>query len=193
MISLKRLHSWLYFFLDSGFYSEAPQGFLPDDMCSTTEWTGWSECSTTCGKGYELRTRRFSNRMGRKKCPHVDTTERRSCAGIEPTCPEDPDEKRILASPDCAVTSWSEWSPCSVSCGKLIQTTVHNSAQWKLKPLSVTTNVYVLQTDDPGHEGQKSSAQVARVVGLQTDAVVVTETRFRYLFNLKRTWNTTKH
>ena len=93
---------------------------MPDDMCQTTDWTGWSECSTTCGKGYELRTRRFLNRMGRKKCPHVETTERRSCAGSEATCPGTPEaETRVLANPDCAVTSWSDWSPCSVSCGKL--------------------------------------------------------------------------
>ena len=102
---------------DSGFYSEAPEDFLPDDMCATTEWTGWSECSTTCGKGYELRTRRFLNRMGRKKCPHVDTTQRQNCAGaVATTCPESPNIN-VLASPDCAVTSWSQWSPCSVSCG----------------------------------------------------------------------------
>ena len=46
------------------------------------------------------------------------------------------------------------------------------------KPLSVTTNVVSLQTDDAGHVGQNSSAHVAHIVGLQTDAVVVTETRF---------------
>ena len=40
------------------------------------------------------------------------------------------------------------------------------------------TNVVGLQTDDAGNIGQNSSAHVARVVGLQTDAVVVTETRF---------------
>ena len=39
------------------------------------------------------------------------------------------------------------------------------------------TNVVGLQTDDADHAGQNSSAHVARVVGLQTDAVVVTETR----------------
>ena len=48
----------------------------------------------------------------------------------------------------------------------------------KLKPLSVTTNVVGLQTDDAGQVGQNSSAHVARIVGLQTDTVVVTETRF---------------
>ena len=48
-----------------------------------------------------------------------------------------------------------------------------------LKLLSVTTNVVGLQTDDAGHVDQNSSAHVARFVGLQTDAVVVTETRLR--------------
>ena len=48
--------------------------------------------------------------------------------------------------------------------------------QNRIKPLSVTTNVVGLQTDDADHVDQNSSAHVARVVGLQTDAVVVTET-----------------
>ena len=50
----------------------------------------------------------------------------------------------------------------------------------ELKPLSVTTNVVGLQTDNAGHVGQNSSAHVARVLGLQTDAVVVTETHLNY-------------
>ena len=41
------------------------------------------------------------------------------------------------------------------------------------------TNVVGLQTDDAGHVDQNSSAHVARIVGLQTDAAVVTETRFK--------------
>ena len=49
-----------------------------------------------------------------------------------------------------------------------------------LKPLSVTTNVVGLQTDDAGHVGQDSSTHVAHVVGLQTDAVVVTETHLSH-------------
>ena len=43
------------------------------------------------------------------------------------------------------------------------------------------TNVVALQTDDADHVCQNSSAHVARVVDLQTDAVVVTETRLRPL------------
>ena len=41
------------------------------------------------------------------------------------------------------------------------------------------TNVVGLQTDDADHVCQNSSTHVARVVGLQTDAVIVTETRLR--------------
>ena len=48
-----------------------------------------------------------------------------------------------------------------------------------LKPLSVTKNVVGLQTDDADPVGQNSSAQLARVVGLQTDVFVVTEARLR--------------
>ena len=42
-------------------------------------------------------------------------------------------------------------------------------------------NVVGLQTDDAGNVGQNSSAHVVRVVGLQTDAVVVTETRLSWI------------
>ena len=48
-----------------------------------------------------------------------------------------------------------------------------------LKPLSVTTNVIGLQTDDANHVGQKKQRPRGRVVGLQTDAVVVTEARLK--------------
>ena len=57
--------------------------------------------------------------------------------------------------------------------------TIRGADEGFFKPLSVTTNVVGLQTDDVGHVGQKSSAHVASVVGLQTDAVAVTEIRFR--------------
>ena len=45
-----------------------------------------------------------------------------------------------------------------------------------LKPLSVTTKIVSLQTDNVGHVGQNSRAHVAHVVGSQTDAVDITET-----------------
>jgi len=97
----------------SSFYSSAPSSWEPDDMCAVTQWSDWSHCSVTCGRGFRARTRRFYNRLGRKKCPHVDTMEKKVCeGGLECS----PGEVEVI-NPECAVTSWSDWSPCSVSCG----------------------------------------------------------------------------
>ncbi len=80
--------------------------------------------------------------MGRKKCPHVDTMEKVMCAGkVSPVCPaHSPDGGGVggfdgtlsdASDPHCAVTNWSEWSPCSVSCGEcLLQKCELYSVEW---------------------------------------------------------------
>lgn len=80
-----------------------------DAACETTEWGEWSECSSTCGVGSRIRTRRFKDRMGRKRCPHVQTVERVKC--MEPACTAEAEDAT------CKVTEWSDWSPCSATCG----------------------------------------------------------------------------
>jgi len=84
-----------------------------DVSCATTSWSEWSECSATCGKGYRIRTRRFMNRLAKKVCTQIDLIEKVICTAPITECPNKQD-----IDPKCNVTQWSEWSPCTVTCGK---------------------------------------------------------------------------
>nr|CAD7194789.1 unnamed protein product [Timema douglasi] len=86
-----------------------------EGVCSTTPWSQLSECSVSCGVGVAMRTRRFLDRMGRKKCPHVSLLEKEKCMMPPCTGPVEPEE---LPDPMCPVTPWNDWSTCSASCGK---------------------------------------------------------------------------
>ncbi|GBP54114.1 Spondin-1, partial [Eumeta japonica] len=84
-----------------------------DEICRTSEWGPWSECSVTCGVGVSTRRRQFLNHMGLKKCPLVQIEENRKC--MEPPCTEQETE---ISDPACPTIDWSPWSPCSASCGQ---------------------------------------------------------------------------
>ncbi|XP_057657573.1 spondin-1 [Diorhabda carinulata] len=85
-------------------------------ICATTEWSAWSNCSEICGSGYKMRTRKFLNKNGRKKCPHVKSMEKEECINRE--CRQDEIE---VKDSYCPTTQWMDWSPCSASCGKGIK------------------------------------------------------------------------
>ncbi|XP_055534997.1 spondin-1 [Wyeomyia smithii] len=82
-------------------------------ICKTTRWSEWSECSASCGIGVSMRTRTFIDYMGRKKCPHISVVEKEKC--MQPECSLTDVE---VPDPMCPVTSWSDWSPCSATCGR---------------------------------------------------------------------------
>nr|CAH7757588.1 unnamed protein product [Callosobruchus chinensis] len=86
--------------------------------CDTTEWSEWSPCSATCGKGMKYKQRRYKNEESKYIC-HRKLTERASCEAVERYCPP---PVRIMEDPMCELGPWSEWSSCSVTCGKGVQT-----------------------------------------------------------------------
>ena len=71
--------------------------------CSTSPWQLWSDCTATCGVGTQTRFRSVLHRAehGGSVCPSL--IERRQCH--EADC-----------AMHCAVTHWTPWTPCSLSC-----------------------------------------------------------------------------
>ncbi|KAL5010540.1 hypothetical protein ScPMuIL_012845 [Solemya velum] len=102
---------------------------LEIEKCATTQWTAWSPCSVTCGPGLRERTRTLKNTGILPEMCNSELIERENCIGdcerttTRPLIKELPDDFEVRHNfdidPDdvCSVTPWSNWSPCSVTCG----------------------------------------------------------------------------
>lgn len=83
---------------------------LGNVTCVTRDWSSWSDCSVTCGRGTR---KRFRTPIGRSKkaCKDIDLAQEEPCIGSHGLdCKSEPTS--------CNTTSWSHWSECSVPCGK---------------------------------------------------------------------------
>lgn len=58
-----------------------------DSMCKTTEWSDWSPCSATCGKGVKIRTRFLlvDPELQMKCAARVEIIQQRPCEDT-PNC-----------------------------------------------------------------------------------------------------------
>lgn len=77
--------------------------------CSLTEWTAWSPCSKTCGKGQQARSRSIATEasQGGKAC--LGSLKSLQHCELEPCASEQP------SAMDCTWEQWSDWQECDGS------------------------------------------------------------------------------
>lgn len=87
--------------------------------CITRDWSPWSRCSVNCGQGYRKRTRSPIGPM-RRGCESIEYVETEACIGSQSAnCTLVSDGGSNNAEQQqCELTDWSNWSDCSVFCGK---------------------------------------------------------------------------
>uniref|UniRef100_A0A8K9VAF0 Spondin-1 n=1 Tax=Oncorhynchus mykiss TaxID=8022 RepID=A0A8K9VAF0_ONCMY len=117
--------------------------------CMVSEWTEWSECNKSCGKGHMIRTRmvKLEPQFGGDSCP--ETVQRKKCkirkcnrGGGQGQVNSDEKKRRKEARekrrskqggrqgeettstaehPGCKMRPWSSWTDCTKLCGGGIQ------------------------------------------------------------------------
>lgn len=97
-----------------------------DPYCELTQWSEFSSCSSKCGTGTRTRDRTYVRRNAEKFCtkgkfylPILQDNE--DCVGEDPSC-DGNDPQEVYEKPGCEMTPWTNWTPCSKSCGTGIKT-----------------------------------------------------------------------
>eukprot|EP00069_Balaena_mysticetus_P011689 bmy_07187T0 len=93
--------------------------------CELTEWSQWSECNKSCGKGHMIRTRmiQMEPQFGGAPCP--ETVQRKKCRIRK--CLRNPSIQKLRwreareSRRSCRMRPWTAWSECTKLCGGGIQ------------------------------------------------------------------------
>ncbi|XP_034065731.1 spondin-1-like isoform X2 [Gymnodraco acuticeps] len=110
--------------------------------CMVSEWSEWSECNKSCGKGHTIRTRmiKLEPQLGGSACP--ETIQRKKCKIRK--CHSKTKEERggrggrggggrmrrrgkqgrdgaVEEQPGCRMQPWTSWTDCTKPCGGGIQ------------------------------------------------------------------------
>uniref|UniRef100_A0A8C1LVW9 Spondin-1 n=1 Tax=Cyprinus carpio TaxID=7962 RepID=A0A8C1LVW9_CYPCA len=125
---------------------EAEKCMMPECTtdCMLSEWSAWSECNKSCGKGHMIRSRmvKLEPQFGGMPCP--ETVQRKKCrirkctrgsrASEKRKRQEASDRRRAKPSREsvaeessaCPIRSWSSWTECTKPCSGGIQERVMN-------------------------------------------------------------------
>ncbi|CAD0198913.1 unnamed protein product [Chrysodeixis includens] len=99
--------------------SGSSSGLGVGGACATHSWGAWGPCSVSCGPGRATRQRHYvwPTRAYAEAC-RVALTDYRRCHGPRMHCraPSEYEPDPAESSGPCAVSNWSEWSPCE-GCG----------------------------------------------------------------------------